>query len=313
MKKTFLYLTFFVSVVSIAFIADDLTKYKVNTTEFKKRILNLSSYKQFPGFKFYFTPELKQLGFKLPADEQAAMAKAVGLFAKNFINSANFSKEYEQDLKENMQNTDPNSAEWKERYSNTYQGKLESVQEDIKNAAFVEQLFLMQEMTLTSSKEGLQQMEKSAEGASEEEKKVLSTMKEMFRDGVSNAEATLKLKPLLKSNSAEFCKQYAKILTNIEIKENLRSAKENNASILEQFEEKKDYKANIKTQLQQFLEESADVDFNAKLVKVGSGTAQDFANMEYRDKSKIWKQSFRIGKPATTEFRKIAEEWLKEL
>ncbi|MER0441488.1 hypothetical protein [Emticicia sp. W12TSBA100-4] len=295
-------------------VVDDLSKYKVNIPEFKERIINLSSSTTFPGFKFYFTPELKKLGFKLPAAEQAAMARAVGLFAKSFINSVNFSKDYEKELKKNIQNTDPNSAEWKEQYANTYQGKLESTKNDITIAGYTDQVFSMQETILSSSKEALKEVEsKSTDGISDDEKKMLTMMKQMYKNSIANAEATLKLKPMLKSNPAEFCKQYAKVLTDTEIQENIRNTKENNASIMEQYEEKKNYKANIKAQLQQFLEESANVDFDAKLVKVGNNNAQDFANLEYRDKSAIWKQSYRIGKPATLEFRKIAEEWLKEL
>ena len=77
----------------------------------------------------------------------------------------------------------------------------------------------------------------------------------------------------------------------------------------------KKYPANpnqlIARRLQEFLDLSKDVDFNAQL-KPSYGKMR-FVNPTYESKSTNWKLCFRAGKPAVDAGRTFAAAWLKEL
>jgi hypothetical protein len=67
----------------------------------------------------------------------------------------------------------------------------------------------------------------------------------------------------------------------------------------------------IAARLRQFLELSADVKHDAKLVKQGS--LMQFEDPALEQKPAEWKLCFRAGREATDAARAFAEEWLKEL
>jgi hypothetical protein len=72
-----------------------------------------------------------------------------------------------------------------------------------------------------------------------------------------------------------------------------------------------DPKPVIVKRLKEFLQISADVDFNAKLkTQDGSST---FENPDYQSKSSQWKMCYRAGKEATAAARAAAQAWLTEL
>ena len=73
-----------------------------------------------------------------------------------------------------------------------------------------------------------------------------------------------------------------------------------------------DSKLLIKKRLQEILDVTADVDYNAE-TKVGDKGIKTFVNPQYEKKSKEWKLAFRAGKPATNAVRAAAQQWLKEL
>ena len=67
----------------------------------------------------------------------------------------------------------------------------------------------------------------------------------------------------------------------------------------------------IANRLREFLDETKDVDYGAKLV--AQYGKMRFANAPYEQKSSEWKMCFRAGKEATDAARVFAAEWLKEL
>jgi hypothetical protein len=67
----------------------------------------------------------------------------------------------------------------------------------------------------------------------------------------------------------------------------------------------------IAGRLQQFLDMSATVDFDAQLRK--EGTKMVFVNPEYERKSEDWKKCYRAGKELTGEAQRISREWIEEL
>ncbi|WP_299817915.1 hypothetical protein [uncultured Pontibacter sp.] len=68
----------------------------------------------------------------------------------------------------------------------------------------------------------------------------------------------------------------------------------------------------VKKRLQQFLNETKDIDFNAALKDNGRGKMK-FVDPTFEAKSRDWKKAFRAGKEATTTARQIAQQWLQEL
>jgi hypothetical protein len=67
----------------------------------------------------------------------------------------------------------------------------------------------------------------------------------------------------------------------------------------------------VKARLQQVLDATADVDFNAQLVE--RNNKKYFVNRDYERKSANWKYAFRAGKEVTQTVRQYAEQWVKEI
>ncbi|HEX6084582.1 MAG TPA: hypothetical protein VF266_08645 [Thermoanaerobaculia bacterium] len=67
-----------------------------------------------------------------------------------------------------------------------------------------------------------------------------------------------------------------------------------------------DPKTLVKQRLQDFLRETANVDYTAKL------NGRRFANASYESKSSEWKLAYRAGKMPTEKARAFAAAWLKE-
>ncbi len=72
-----------------------------------------------------------------------------------------------------------------------------------------------------------------------------------------------------------------------------------------------DPKALVKTRLEEFLEATEDVDFDAQTVKKYNKLR--FVNDEYERMPAEWKLAYRAGKEPTVKARAFAEAWLAEL
>ena len=73
-----------------------------------------------------------------------------------------------------------------------------------------------------------------------------------------------------------------------------------------------DHRKFVKMRLQQFLDQTKDIDFDAALKDNGYGKKK-FVNSAYEAKSADWKKAFRAGREATTTARQLAQEWVQEL
>lgn len=73
----------------------------------------------------------------------------------------------------------------------------------------------------------------------------------------------------------------------------------------------KDPNITIKLRLEQFLSETADIDYAAKTI--GQGNARRFSDAENEAKSPLWKMGFRAGKETTEAARAFAKQWRSEL
>lgn len=294
----------------LSFVADDLSRFGTNGEEFRENLTRMASYKEFSGFKSYYSAEIKKACMSIPAEQQAAAAKTIAGLVKKYVMSPSFTADYKAKLISEIKNTDRNAAEWKDKYTAEYQEGLNSAESMSAAGLFNDDFFTSLQGAADMFK---QQAElPNAYGDSPEGVKAYQDMKQMLTNEVDFYGKVLKLRPLVKSNPKEFIKQWAALSAERKIQQDLLSERQANDEILKNAEENKDFKKNIKAQLEQFLEETTDVDFNAKVVKNQYGQTI-FQNPEYEQKPSTWKQSYRIGKPAMTAFRSFAEEWSKEL
>ena len=149
----------------------------------------------------------------------------------------------------------------------------------------------------------------------------------IFRKGVADMEESYKkadatMKPIfekmLESNKAELKKaedpnnksvvNYAKAYDGM-----VKSNQENYDRQIKAWEEK--YPANhllyVKKRLQEFMDETATVDFDAKLVTKGNKLY--FENRAYESKGNRWKMAFRAGKDVVTAARNFVQQWMNEI
>jgi hypothetical protein len=63
--------------------------------------------------------------------------------------------------------------------------------------------------------------------------------------------------------------------------------------------------------LQQFLDETKDIDFSAELVERNG--KKYFANKAYEQKSSRWKMAFRAGREVVEPARVFVKQWLTEI
>lgn len=67
----------------------------------------------------------------------------------------------------------------------------------------------------------------------------------------------------------------------------------------------------VKKRLQEFLNETADIDFDAELITKNG--KKYFVNRAYESKGNRWKMAFRAGKDVITTARTFAEKWMSEI
>jgi hypothetical protein len=95
--------------------------------------------------------------------------------------------------------------------------------------------------------------------------------------------------------------------------EMLKSVEASNQQRLSEWEFK--YPANqllfIKTRLQQFLDETSNIDFNAQLMEKNG--KKYFVNPVYEHKGNRWKLAFRAGKEVIEPARTMVKSWLQEI
>lgn len=147
------------------------------------------------------------------------------------------------------------------------------------------------------------------------------------KKGVADAEASLKkadasLKPVFESVLKEVKKQQAeaenpnnKMLSNYRknYEQGVKNMEENNKQQIAAWEAR--YPANhmlfVKSRLQQFLDETNDIDFTAELV--AKNGKKYFVNKAYESKGNRWKMGFRAGKETIETARDLVQKWMAEI
>lgn len=156
----------------------------------------------------------------------------------------------------------------------------------------------MQKEYIIRMKKAVADMEASAQKAD-------ATMKPMFEKMVVDAKKQLKeAEDPNNKMIANYRKNYP---------EGVKTAEKNNERLLADWEAR--YPTNhllfVKMRMQQFLDETKDIDFNAQLIEKNG--KKYFANKAYESKGNRWKMAFRAGKDAVETARTFVQQWINEI
>jgi hypothetical protein len=145
-------------------------------------------------------------------------------------------------------------------------------------------------------------------------KKMIKQNEEMLKNPQlkAGAESNLKgLKDLLASYEDKNHPRHAKQMSSIQMMYD-GDMKWYNAQVAKlEAKYPADIKQFLKMRLQEFLDISATVDYNAELKQ--DGRLKRFVNPAYERQSMNWKYCFRAGKETTEAARAFVQQWLKEL
>lgn len=136
-------------------------------------------------------------------------------------------------------------------------------------------------------------------------KNATSDTKKIFEDNLASAKKNLKdAEDPNNKNIKAYTQNYAELVKSFEA---------SNQARLKEWEAK--YPSNqqlfVKVRLEQFLEETKDIDFAAQLTdKAGK---KIFVNKDYERKGNRWKMAFRAGKEVVETARNFVQEWVNEI
>lgn len=151
---------------------------------------------------------------------------------------------------------------------------------------------------IAAAKKGIADIEASI-------KKADANTKAIFENVLVEARKNLKtIEDPLNKHHVAYTKNYEGLV---------KSMKENHAYLLAEWEKK--YPANpllyVKMRLQQFMNETNDIDFAAELItKKG---VKYFVNPAYESKGNRWKMAFRAGKEVIEPAREFVQQWMDEI
>ena len=151
----------------------------------------------------------------------------------------------------------------------------------------------------------IETLEQDIETTQADMKKASGDMKKLYE--LTLQEQTKELKAL-KNPADPMHKYYVKEATEVE-----EGEKQMAADDLKNWEDEYPVtvKELVKNRLRKFLAFTADIDFNAKLVK--SDNKMIFADPVLEEKDGLWKACFRCGKETISAARRYAQDWLATL
>lgn len=152
---------------------------------------------------------------------------------------------------------------------------------------------------IADNKKSLAELEANAK------KNTMESMKPVYEKMIADAQKRLKE---AEDPNGKVMKSYRQRYA-----ENERMGRESNERKMNDWESK--YPANplhfIKMRLEQFMQESADIDFDAETYSKGG--IKYFTNRAYESKSNRWKMGFRAGREAVMTARTFATQWIAEI
>lgn len=205
----------------------------------------------------------------IAVNDRAAIAKELSAYAKQYVNSQEYIKQYIA-LKE----------------SNKPEPMKVETPEELRTS------------TIKRAREAVQEMEESLKKAPSDMKSIFEKTLEAAKQNLKNAE----------DPNNKYLKSYSQNFATLE-----KQMKQSYENALKSWETR--YPANhllfVKGRLQEFLNATKDIDFNAQLTTRNG--IKYFVNADYERKDNRWKMAFRAGKPAIDVARSFAEQWIGEI
>ena len=251
----------------------------------------------------YYNGKIQAACKKLPVGVREATMLSLGKIIKDYVSSPECKTDYENHLKEMYfkEPYNPNDPKWEEIKKN----KTENVLSGYSNATDETLKYLAQGLDIEIT-------------TYESFHKLIQETPEMEIPGMSKetCEKTIAqdkaLKTLYDSDKKSFLQKYAETQGMREKDAEIAKAKSDYEQGKINFESKKDYSERLKSQLQDFLSVTSDINFSATL-KDGNYGRKIFADPSLESKSGEWKFYFRCGKEAVGGARKFAQQWLESL
>ena len=165
--------------------------------------------------------------------------------------------------------------------------------------------------------------------------RVTKTPEEFHKDNIAESKKTLAdVEASAKKNTMESMKaMYDKMI--VDAQKRVKEAEDPNSKVMKSYRQRypeyekmgrdhnerqmaeweSNYPANpqhfIKKRLEQFMQQSADIDFDAETYMKGG--IKYFTNRAYESKSDRWKMGFRAGKEVILTARTFASQWISEI
>ena len=248
----------------------------------------------------YYTTQIKNACKKLPVGVREATMMSLGNVVKEYVESPQFQNDYFKYLETfDRRRSMPSMND--EKWADEKKKKVQQMVESMSNQEILDIYAQSTDAQIEAAQSMLDLLKESPDLN-------IGKKKEDVEKELADAKM---LKELYTKDKEAFKKKYAEITVDAQMK--IAMDRENNrtAAKQKQINELKDYKSIIRKELQQFLSASANVDFDAELVKKGNKMV--FVNPVYESKPLAWKLCFRSGKEAVTGARKFAQNWLNNL
>jgi hypothetical protein len=298
MKKQFALLAAVCIFVGFKKVSDTLTDLGTTIAEVKAKTLEQIGNKSFnlP----YYTNAMKDACRKLPVGVREATMMSLGKIIRDYVESPQFKTEYYAyaESHASMTKFDSADAKWTEEKKQ----KTEEVTTLLKNPQMMD-IFANQMDAQLQVAESMITLLKT--------NPTMDMGGLTIKDFQKNADDAKMLKALYAKDKAAFGKKYAEVTTDAQIHSEMLAEKQHQANDEKNLAEIKNYPVIVKNELQQFLDGSVNIDFNAKLVAKGDRLV--FVNPEYEQKDGNWKFYYRCGKESVTGARHFAEGWLSNL
>jgi hypothetical protein len=298
-KKLILLLTGVSFLVAFKIINDVLSDVGTTFQEVKQITLEQIAKKNFDLPRY--TTQIRDACKKLQPGVREVTMMNLGKVVKDYVQSGSFQSEYmayiEKQAAGRRGPAPMDDTKWAEEKKKKMDQMIKGMSTPEATKIYAETL----DPQLESAESMLKLMKESPDTK-------LGKSKEELQKEVADIKA---LKELYGKDVEAFKIKFAEYMVDKQLAMQMNRSAATEAEKQKRINELKDYNGIIVTQLKQFLDLSATVDFTAQTVQKGNKLV--FVNPAYEAKSPAWKLCFRSGKEAVTGARKFAQQWLNEL
>jgi hypothetical protein len=236
----------------------------------------------------------------LPAGVREATMLSLGKVVHDYVNSLEFEKEYFANVEKNIRYKGPAAEDEKALAERRRREEYEMGQ--LKDPLSLDGAAMYCNAQANAGKMMLDLLKENPDMP-------LGTMtkedyERIYKEGT-------RLRALFDSNKEDFKKQYVVFKVDQELRSQRASQTQDQQQERARIRQLSNYRQIIRTDLQEFLNATADINFKAATKQQGNKTV--FVDAIYEGKPLDWKFYFRCGPEAIAGARAYAQQWLKEL